>query len=86
MFAGSLAWVLAKGGAYKRHAQGSMDAKRLADDAADELIATDYDGSLLFSSNAPWSDFFFDVAWDYTWVLIHPSQKRIHVLLATDTD
>lgn len=86
MLSGSLAWALAAGGAYQRHQAGTLDAKRLADAAAEELLVSDYDSALLFISHVAWSDFFFDVAWDSTWVLINTARQTVNVLLGTDTD
>lgn len=86
MLAGDLACTLASGGAYGKHAEGSADAKRIADAAADEMLNHDYDSTLLFNSHVAWSDFFRDVAWDNTWVLVHKQQGLAHVILATDTD
>jgi hypothetical protein len=86
LLGGSLAWTLSSGGAYERHQKGVNDAKRIGDAASDDLIASDYESPLLFVSHKAWSDFFFDVAWDHCWLLIHPPQNLIHTILATDTD
>ncbi len=42
-------------------------------------------GAVLIANTA-WCDFFFDVAWDRTVVAVLPKQRRVKVLLATDTD
>ena len=86
MLAGSLAWALAAGGPYERHRGGSVDAKRIADAASEELLLTDYDSPLFFTSHIAWSDFFFDVAWDHAWILVHQQRRLVHAILATDTD
>jgi hypothetical protein len=86
MLAGGLACCLAEGGAYGVNRPNAMDAKRLGDGVADEWIQSRYDSSLLYIANSAWSDYFYDVAWDYTWVLINKSVGTIHVILATDTD
>lgn len=83
---GNMAWALSSGGAYERHSRGAVDAKKLADLAANEMIHDDYDNILVFESHLPWSSFFMDVAWDGTWVIIDKLKRFVHVLIATDTD
>lgn len=39
-----------------------------------------------FHSNAPWAEFFMDVAWDHTWILTQFEERIDHVILATDSD
>lgn len=86
MLGGSMAWALSSGGAYKRHATGSVDAKKIADNAASSLINDQYDEILVFESHSAWSDFYMDVAWDRCWVVIDKTKRLVHVLMATDTD
>ena len=84
LLGGSMAWALSSGGAYSRHARGPVDAKRLGDAAAVELVRDRYDEVLVFESSTAWSEFFLDVAWDRTWIVI--DEHLVHVLCATDTD
>lgn len=83
---GLLAWTLFCGGAYSLNPASAREAKQLSDSAAEELIGDAYDSTLLYKCDSAWSDFFHDVAWDSTWVLIVPKDRLIHVILATDTD
>jgi hypothetical protein len=41
--------------------------------------------AVLLSEHA-WCNFFFDVAWDFSVVVVSPVARRVKVLLATDTD
>jgi hypothetical protein len=86
LLGGQLAWVLAQGGAYEKHTAGPVDAKRLGDAAAIELVHDDYDQVVVFESHVGWSEFFCNVAWDYTWIVIDKPRRLIHALIATDTD
>ena len=86
LFGGLLAWALSSGGAYHRHPLGPVDAKMKGDAVARELVGDAYDEVLLFQSHAPWSTFFWDVAWDYTWIVINKEHRHIYVIIATDTD
>ena len=83
---GSMAWVLSSGGPYERHAAGPVDAKNIADEAAADLIQNQYDDILVYEAHCAWSDFYMDIAWDCTWVIVDKTSRRIHVLMATDTD
>lgn len=86
MLGGAFAWTLSAGGAYQKYPAGGADAKQIGESAANELIQNDFDNTLVYESNADWSDFFCDVAWDFTWIVLHKKTRVIHVLVATDTD
>lgn len=83
---GSLAWVLDSGGPYQKPNWGGAKSKELGENAALELISDDYEESLVFEGHSAWCGFFFDVAWDYTWVVLNKKTRLLHVLMATDTD
>ena len=83
---GSLGWTLACGGAYDGFKREGALAKRLGEEAAFEMLGSNYDDSAVYVSFAPWSEFFHNVAWDYTWIVINRRLSAIHVLVATDTD
>ena len=85
-FGGALAWLLSGGGAYDQFQRGGVEAKRIGEEAAFEMLGGDYDSTLVYQSGIAWSDFFWDVAWDYSFVCIDQNQRLIHALLATDTD
>ena len=83
---GGLAWMLSAGGPYNRFERGGVEAKRLGEEAATEILAGGYDDALAFQCGVAWSDFFLDVAWDHTFLVIDRKRRVIHALLATDTD
>jgi len=83
---GELASTLYHGGAYEKHHKGAVDAKDLADQAALEIHNNEYENTLVFTTHLPWSNYFFDIAWDSTWVIINKKMRRIFCILATDTD
>jgi hypothetical protein len=64
----------------------ARSAMKSAHDAAELLLAGDFENPLVFVSQIPWSTFFCDVAWDYTWLIVRPGDRRIEVIIATDTD
>jgi hypothetical protein len=83
---GSLANALVRGGAYISDSMPARTAMKCAQDAAESLLAGDFDNPQVFVSHTPWSTFFHDVAWDYTWLIARPGDRRIEVIIATDTD
>lgn len=83
---GMLALILSNGGAYGRFTRGGAEAKRIGQEASLELLADDFDKTYVYESECAWSDFFMDVAWDHTYVIVDPTRRIIQVLLATDTD
>jgi len=84
--AGNLASIHFSGGAYSDKKGLGLRSKQLGDAAADECIGDGLEDVLCYESFAPWSDFFMDVAWDHTFVVVSRRQRLIHCLLATDTD
>lgn len=83
---GTLARTLLNGGAYTTERMSARTAMVIADEAAELLVGGDFDGPSAFFSHLPWSTFFYDVAWDYTWIIVRPRDRRIEVIVATDTD
>lgn len=83
---GDLAATLALGGAYRRHSGTDRDAKDLARRAERDLIGDRYEDFRLFVSDAPWSPWFFDVAWGQTWILVDRGRTEVTIICATDTD
>jgi hypothetical protein len=86
LLGGSLAWALAQGGAYEKHGKGPVHAKQLGDRLAADWISDRYDETLLYESHRAWSEFFMDVAWDHSWIVVDKQKRLVHVLCATDTD
>ncbi len=82
----ALASTLIAGGAYQTHAAGELDAKAKGEAAANELIGVSGDQMRVYTCQVPWCDFFWDVLWDLTWVIIDPETRRIHLLCTTDSD
>jgi hypothetical protein len=85
-FAGELASVLFRGGAYSVSDGTGVSEMQLSTEVANELIQGRYTDIYAYTNHAPWTEFFFDVAWDCTWLLLDRSLRKIHLLFATDTD
>ena len=76
---GTLAAILHEGGAYDR-------VKDAAEPFARHLLGEEHTDTAVYTSHAPWSSFFNDIAWDHTWVIYRPDLRLVHCIAATDTD
>ena len=85
-FAGELASRLYQGGAYHRSSGTGAEDMRMGEGSAQELIQGRFSEVLVYVNHAPWTDFFFDIFWDGTWILLDKGERVLHVLCATDTD
>jgi hypothetical protein len=84
--AARLAGHLYSGGANsKTGARTPAECLRLAGSFVDEASGADM-GMMGFFGDTAWCEFFHDVAWDVTAVILSPARSRATVLLATDTD
>ncbi len=86
LLGGGLSQLLFHGGAYSRSAGYGSEARRLGEAVAAELLAGDYEETIVARCQSAWSDFFMDVAWDFTAVVVSKPRRLIHTILATDTD
>lgn len=86
-FEGILADILLQGGAYRHWENGVTEAKRLACECVEgaRTLAPDRPFAPTVVLGA-WSQYFNDVAWDYTFVMQFPYDARWFVMCATDTD
>jgi hypothetical protein len=83
---GEIATNLVRGGAYRRFSGPATEAKRIASAAVAEWTQDRFEDFQVFGSDAPWTPWFYDVAWDHTWILIDRCNREATVLCATDTD
>ena len=85
-FAGEIASQLYHGGAYHKSHGSGAEEMRLAERSAHELIQDRFSEVLVFVNHAAWTELFFGIGWDATWILLDKRQRAIHILAATDTD
>lgn len=83
---GFLASLLMSGGAYEQFEGSGSEAKDLTSAAVAELVGEQYEDFAIYHSFDAWSEWFYDVAWDTTGVLIDLIRNRIVLLAMTDTD
>lgn len=83
---GELAALLVRGGAYERFRGTHREAKAIAVAAARDLIDDRYEDFEVFHSYRAWSPWFFDNAWDQTWLLVDRRDAEVTLICTTDTD
>lgn len=86
LLAGDWARTLMTGGAYEKFKGGARHAMGIGERACFELFGLRFEDLMVFRSSAPWSEWFFDVAWDMTWAGIDKCEAKAWVLCITDTD
>jgi len=83
---GEIAHALMFGGAYNDFEGTGEQAKRLGMDFCRDLFGTRYEQVNIYTTEKRWSKWFFDIAWDNTWIGVDKENHRIWALIATDTD
>jgi hypothetical protein len=86
LLGGDWARILMAGGAYKKYQKGGSSAKHLGERVCADLFGDRFEEVEVFRSTEPWSDWFFDVAWDLTWIGVDKRHLKIWMLCLTDTD
>lgn len=83
---GELAIAVRWGGAYTVNDQPMSFAKELGRKFCAELFNDQYENMVVFRSTQAWSSWFFEIAWDYSWIFFDKGTRQIHVMFGTDTD
>lgn len=83
---GEFADMLKRGGAYHEYEGSGQDAKQIGVKACEHLFGNRYDDLLLYSTHVRWSNWFYDVAWDTTWVGVDKCARTAWIICVTDTD
>ena len=83
--AATFASKLFYGGAYSGCSEPET-ANQIAHAARDSLWGDNFSSLVAWSSSTPWSSWFYDVAWDWTFAALDPVRRTITCLMATDTD
>ena len=76
---------LVTGGAYTRFAGSRHDAQAIVAEFTTSLVS-DAQDAWFAGFWQPWTPWFWDVAWDMTWLGLQRSQRRLWLLCVTDTD
>jgi hypothetical protein len=80
---GALTVALLQGGAYHKFLGPDDEARRLS---REFVSAIGHDHAQVFKIAGAWTDWFYDVAWDLSFVILDPQRTRWWILCMTDTD
>lgn len=83
---GDLTGMIHYGGAYWNAERPAIESKQIAMDAIRELFGDRWEDLEYAKSNSAWTNWFFDVAWDSTLVVIDRAKSLVLLIVATDTD
>ncbi|PHA04398.1 hypothetical protein COF37_08505 [Bacillus wiedmannii] len=83
---GAFAIRLIKGGAYKDFKGTPMEAKKLGSQLCEQIFQNRFLGIKIFYSQKPWTNWFYDVNWDSTWVIFDEQESMVWIICMTDTD
>ncbi|MBJ8054817.1 hypothetical protein JDS87_23420 [Bacillus cereus] len=86
MLDGSIAAHILWGGAYVEFQDRPVVAKQLAINVCQYMFQDRYEDIRVFESDCPWTDWFYDIAWDATWMVLDSKEHKMWLLCATDTD
>jgi hypothetical protein len=83
---GGLVQTLVLGGAYESWEKRENDARTVARDFVDSLSEGRRLGLNAFRIPGAWTSWFFDVAWDSTYLVCHFDSDKWWLICSTDTD
>ena len=86
LFEGDIAESLYYGGAYKKYQGTPTEAMEIARKFCKAIYSERMLDVGIYKTYDNWTEWFYDVAWDVTWVLFDKSLKRLWVICLTDTD
>jgi hypothetical protein len=84
-FEGAVTHTLLRGGAYERPPFGEEAARRMSREFVDAMAGERLQ-TAVWRIDEPWTDWFYDVAWDATFVVQQLHARRWALLCVTDTD
>jgi hypothetical protein len=84
---GAITHLLYSGGAYTSHHYDEKVARNMSRDFVSALLpATNQKHHFIYRIYGAWTNWFDDVAWDTTFVICAPIDKRMMLFCMTDTD
>jgi hypothetical protein len=83
---GEIAQVLVQGGAYEKFAGPAHEAKEIARRFCEAVFGDRFAEVQIYKSYKPWSGWFYDVAWDGTWLGFDKRLVKVWLICVTDTD
>lgn len=85
-FEGELLEALMQGGAYERFRGSVAEARELASVFRAGLFGDRYEEVQVFFTWKAWTPWFYDIAWDGSWLILDREGPHVTLLCVTDTD
>jgi hypothetical protein len=83
---GEIAELLVSGGAYEQFEGSPAQAKAIGSRFCHAIFGERYTEVESYHTADPWSNWFFGIAWDETYVLLDKGSRKVWLLCTTDTD
>lgn len=83
---GDLTGLIHYGGAYWSAERSAVESRQIVADLIRDLFDNRWDDLEYAKSNTAWTRWFFDVAWDSTFLVIDRAKSVVALIVATDTD
>lgn len=83
---GEFANLMYNGGAYNHFEGTTIEAKSITYQFFSQFFNSQYTDVAIFKTYKAWCPWFFDVAWDYTYIILDNRQKTFTIFCLTDTD
>ena len=83
---GEFAHVLLEGGAYERFSGKPREAKAIGVATYVGLFGDRFQPLRVYRSDVAWAEFFFDVAYDVSWLICDDTARELTLICITDTD
>jgi hypothetical protein len=85
-FEGAVTHLLLVGGAYESAGLSEDQARSMSRAFVDALVGSARLQSSVYRISGAWTEWFYDIAWDATFVVYQPVARRWALFCATDTD
>jgi hypothetical protein len=83
---GDFAKHLVRGGAYEDFKGTMAEAKELGREFSEFIFQERYEEVKSFTTENAWSQWFYDIFWDKTWIILDEGQQKLWIICITDTD
>lgn len=83
---GDFAQHLVRGGAYEDFKGTMAGVKEIGRKFSEYIFQNRFEEVKLFSSEDAWTQWFFDIAWDKTWIILDEGEQKLWIICITDTD
>jgi hypothetical protein len=85
-FEGAMTRLLLSDGAYYRSELSEDQARTMAREFVDAIVSSSRKHATIYRLDGPWCGWFYDIAWDASFVVRNAKTQRVWLICVTDTD